>query len=223
MRGLYAIVDVSTLARHGVHPVPFAEAVLSAAPAALQVRAKDLAARPFLELLRELAPRCRRAGVPLVANDRADLAALGGCDMVHVGQDDLPVALVRRIAPRVAVGVSTHDASQLAEALASAPDYVAYGPVFTTHSKDNASPVVGLAGLAAAASMAAAVGVPLVAIGGIDVARARLVAEHAQAGAVISALFGEDPRDLDGVARSARALQAALRPRARDAALSAPS
>ncbi len=107
MRGLYAIIDVTTLSARAISPVEFAAAVLVARPAALQLRAKGVAAREVLGLLRALGPLCHRANVPLIANDRADLAALAGCDMVHVGQDDIGIDLVRRLAPSLGVGIST--------------------------------------------------------------------------------------------------------------------
>src|SRR6202050_4589727 len=159
MRGLYAIADVKTLATHGVDVIAFARAVVVARPAALQLRAKGLPARYMLSLLRALGPICRGAGVPLVANDRVDVAALAGCDGVHIGQDDLPYEIVHHLAPRLRVGVSTHELDQLARALPPRPWYVAYGPVYPTASKEGADPVVGVAGLRAAHAVARAAGV----------------------------------------------------------------
>jgi thiamine-phosphate pyrophosphorylase len=189
MRGLYAIADVGMLAARRLDPIAFAEAVLSVRPAALQLRAKDAPARETLALLRELAPMCHRVGVPLVANDRPDLALLAGCDLVHVGQDDIPIERARRLAPGIGVGVSTHNAEQLEIALALRPAYVAYGPVFETTTKANPDPVVGFAGLRAAYAQALAARVPLVAIGGISRERARLLVGGADAIAVISELM----------------------------------
>jgi thiamine-phosphate pyrophosphorylase len=156
-------VDITTLAARGVDPIEFAAAVLVARPAALQLRAKGIEAREVLGLLRALGPLCHRANVPLVANDRADLAALAGCDMVHVGQDDIGVDLVRRLAPSLGVGISTHTFAQLETALATKPTYVAFGPVYPTTSKHAPSPVVGVARLRDAYRAAALAGVPLVA------------------------------------------------------------
>src|SRR5215469_647022 len=135
MRGLYAIVDVATLAARRVDPLAFADALLEAGPAALQLRAKELSSQETLALLRELAPMCHRARVPLVANDRPDLAILAGCDLVHVGQTVMPIDRVRRIAPGLGVGVSTHTLDQLDAALAARPSYVAFGPIFPTTTK----------------------------------------------------------------------------------------
>ena len=123
-----------------------ADALLSARPTALQLRAKNEGGRATLNLLRRLRARCKEA--PLFANDRPDLATLARCDGVHVGQDDLPYAEVRRVVPgEMMVGVSTHGTEQLAAALSLKPTYVAFGPVFGTASKVNPDPTVGLAGL----------------------------------------------------------------------------
>jgi thiamine-phosphate pyrophosphorylase len=158
-------------------------------------------------VLRALKPLCVAAGVPLFANDRPDLAKMASCDGVHVGQDDLDIADVRRFAPDLKVGVSTHDEMQLRIAVAAAPDYVAFGPVFATASKERPDPVVGVEGLARAASIVAK-RVPLVAIGGIDLERASLIAPIADAGAVIAALL--PPDQTTDVEARARALHRAL-------------
>ncbi|MBX3228172.1 MAG: thiamine phosphate synthase [Labilithrix sp.] len=209
MKGLYAIVDTGLLARRGTDPIAYARAILEARPAALQLRAKDVPARAILSLLRALGPLCRQAGVPLVANDRADLATLAGCDVVHIGQEDLPYDLVHRIAPQLSVGISTHDLAQLERALADKPGYVAFGPVFATMTKVNPDPVVGIDGLRAAAAKTRAAGVPLVAIGGITLANAAEVAPHADAFAVIADLHPEGA-SLREVTERARAFQAAF-------------
>ena len=209
MKGLYAIVDTKLLEGRRTDPVAYARALLAVRPAALQVRAKDVGAREILAILRALGPMCRQLGVPLVANDRADLAALAGCEAVHIGQDDLPYDLVHRIAPQLAVGISTHTPEQLAKALTFKPRYVAYGPVFETTSKVNADPVVGIEGLRQASRLARDAGIPLVAIGGITLARVHEIVEFADAGAVIGDLYLPGATLAD-VTERARALHAAL-------------
>jgi len=209
MKGLYAIVDTKLLARRGTDPIDYARVVLEAQPAALQLRAKDLPARAILGLLRALGPLCRQARVPLVANDRADLAALAGCEAVHIGQEDLPYELVHRIAPQLSVGISTHSPSQLERALLARPRYVAYGPVFETSTKANPDPVVGVDGLALAAKRARLDGTPLVAIGGITLERIPAIAPHADAFAVIADLYPEGAT-LDDVRHRALEFQVAL-------------
>jgi thiamine-phosphate pyrophosphorylase len=224
MRGLYAIADAGVLEAHGVDVLAFGAAVLTVPLAALQLRAKDVSARQMLALLRELAPMCRRAGVPLVANDRPDLAVLAGCDMVHVGQEDMPIDRVRRIAPGLRVGVSTHTLEQLDAALAARPAYVAFGPVFATATKKDPSPVVGVEALRSAHARARDAGIPLVAIGGITSARAAGIAGDAEALAVISALLpppvaGRPAGEVLGeVAARARALAGVFEPALRPTA-----
>lgn len=209
MNGLYAIVDTTFLARRAMNPVDYARAVLEARPAALQLRAKDLPAREILCMLRALRPMCRHAGVPLVANDRADLAALAGCEAVHIGQNDLPYELVHRIAPQLSVGLSTHDPEQLERALLFRPTYVAFGPVFETRSKANAEPLVGASGLERAYRRTRAAGTPLVAIGGITLARVPEIAAYADAFAVIADLYPEGA-SLRDVSARAQAFQRAI-------------
>ena len=210
MRGLYAIVDhTSTLAR-GLDPLMLADALLIARPTALQLRAKDAPDDVVLHLLRALAPKCRRAGVLLVANDRADLALRAECDMVHIGQTDNSAAEVRAIAPSLPFGISTHDEPQLRGAVSDAPHYIAFGPIFTTSTKTHADPAVGLAALESAAL--ACKKIPLVAIGGLTLDRAQEVSRIADMAAVIGDLM--PPRHLeqdaayDWVVDRARAFQA---------------
>jgi thiamine-phosphate pyrophosphorylase len=196
MRGLYAIADVGTLRARRLEPVAFCEAVLSAPLAALQLRAKDATPRETLALLRAIAPMCRRSSVPLVANDRPDWAKLAGCDMVHVGQDDMPIERVRRLVPGLGVGVSTHNREQLDAALGARPSYVAFGPVFETTSKRNPDPVTGVVELREAYRRAVAARTPLVAIGGITRENAPSLLGATDAVAVIGELL--PPPTVDG-------------------------
>jgi thiamine-phosphate pyrophosphorylase len=209
MRGLYPIVDLDTLAKRNVAPLLLAEAVLTARPPLLQLRAKNQTPRAVLELLTQLKPLCARAGTQLFANDRPDLALLAGVDGVHVGQDDLPLEAVRRLPGNLRVGVSTHDHAQLAEALALRPDYVAFGPIFATSSKLGADPQLGLEALRRAAEMAKAAGIPLVAIGGLTLKHAPELALRGVLPAVISDLLA-DGGDATAIAVRAAAWQAEL-------------
>jgi thiamine-phosphate pyrophosphorylase len=214
MKGLYAIVDTTLLARRGTDPIEYARAVLAGDPAALQLRAKDVPARAILAMLRALGPLCRQAGVSLIANDRADLAALAGCETVHIGQEDLPYELVHRIAPQLAVGISTHDPAQLDRALSTRPSYVTYGPVFETPAKKCVDPVVGIEGLKRAHAQANAARIPVVAIGGITLSTVADVAPWADAVAVINDLY-PDGASLRDVTERALAFQSALGVRSR--------
>lgn len=194
-------------------PLAFADALLSVPGLfALQLRAKRCADRRSIQLARSLAARCRRAQTPFVVNDRPDIALLADADAVHVGQEDLSIRDVRRAAPGLLVGVSTHDLAQLDEALAEGPDYVAFGPVFDTRSKRSPDPTVGLAQLANAAERCRAAGVSLVAIGGITADNAAAVrAAGAASGAVIAALVSR-ASDAEALVAAASALHRALSP-----------
>ena len=206
MRGLYAIADVTILSQRSLSVEEVARAMLQARPAALQLRAKGASPREVLRLLRTIHPLCREEGVPLFANDRPDLAMLAGCEGVHVGQDDLPVSTVRRIAPGLRVGVSTHTLAQFEQALSEGPDYIAFGPVFATGSKTNPDAVVGLDALA---QVAARSFLPVVAIGGIDLERAAVIGTTTHLGAAIAALLPSG--DLSAITERTRAMHAALR------------
>src|SRR5215469_9284462 len=117
--------------------VPFLDAVLGAGVDIVQLREKGLEARDELGLLEVFADACRRHGRLLAVNDRADVALAAGADVLHLGQDDLPVPVARRIlGPHPLIGRSTHDPAQ-ADAAAGEPgvDYFCAGPVWTTPTK----------------------------------------------------------------------------------------
>jgi thiamine-phosphate pyrophosphorylase len=102
----------------------------------VQLRDKDLDARPLLARARVAAAVCREHGVPFVLNDRPDLALEVGADGVHVGQDDAPVSLARRIlGPDAIVGLSTHSQEDLAGAATEDASYISAGPVEATPTK----------------------------------------------------------------------------------------
>lgn len=208
VRGLYAIIDCDFLAKRGVEPLAQLEHLLTVNPAAIQLRAKSAGAREALALARQMAAACGARNVPFYVNDRPDLAVLAQSPGVHLGQLDLPLRDVRRLAPQLRIGISTHRLVEVEQALLDAPDYVAFGPVYPTQSKHNPDPIVGLAALEQAARRCRQAGVPLVAIGGIDESRAADVARHADAAAIISALLPAG--GLAEVSAAARRLHVAL-------------
>jgi len=164
---LYPILDTASLARLGLELEAAAEALLEGGARLLQLRHKGHFSRGLFARAERLAALCRQAGALFIINDRADIAALLDAGL-HVGQDDLPASEARRlIGPRRPLGLSTHNPAQFAAALAEPADYLAFGPVFPTASKENPDPVVGLDWLAELARQAHAAGRPLVAIGGI--------------------------------------------------------
>lgn len=166
----------------------------------VQLRDKDLDARPLLDAARRALRVCHALGVPFVLNDRPDLALEVGADGVHVGQDDAPPALCRRIlGPDAIVGYSTHAPAELDAALAEPVDYVSAGPVHATPTKPG-RPGTGLDYLRYAAGRAT---LPWFVTGG---ATPETVGAMAEAGArqfvVVRWLTGAD--DPEAAARSLR-------------------
>lgn len=127
-------------------------------------------------------------GSCFIINDRCDLALAVNADGVHLGQDDLPVADARRLlGPEKLIGLSTHNPGQVREAEELKPDYIGFGPIFSTATKADHDPIVGLEGLRAAR---ASTTLPLFAIGGITADRVgEILAAGANGVAVISAIL----------------------------------
>lgn len=148
----------------------FADAALAGGVDIVQLREKHLEARAELATLEVLAEVCARHGALLSVNDRADVARAAGADVLHLGQDDLPVALARRIVgDEIVVGRSTHDEAQAKVAAGEdGVDYFCTGPCWPTPTKPG-RPAPGLDLVRATA--AAAPERPWFAIGGIDEAR----------------------------------------------------
>jgi thiamine-phosphate pyrophosphorylase len=192
---LYPIVDVEVAARAGWAPRDLARAYLAGGARLLQLRAKALEGAAFLDLAHALVSDARAAGARVVINDRADIARLAGADGVHVGQDDLAPADVRRLVDEGAlVGLSTHTSAQIEAALAEPISYLAIGPVFSTLTKATGYDRVGYEAVRHAAARAATVGLPVVAIGGITLETApRVIDAGAASLAVITDLITDDP------------------------------
>ncbi len=184
---LYAIIDPAQSG--GRSSVEVAAALLASGVRLIQLRDKLASSRELYASAQGVAGSIRSAGGIFIVNDRADVALAVDADGVHVGQEDLPVESARALlGPAKLIGYSTHVLGQVREADQSSADYVAFGPIFPTASKENADAVVGLAGLARARM---ATRKPLVAIGGITLENARAVIEAgADSAAVISALVG---------------------------------
>jgi thiamine-phosphate pyrophosphorylase len=194
---LYAIIDFPLFA---ARPDPvsaiahFTEELIDAGASLIQLRDKSEPANAlrFLSCAREL-HRVTRDRATLIVNDRADLCLAADADGVHLGQDDLSPAAVKKIFDQIKdekkriIGFSTHNIDQLREADALPVDYIAIGPVFATSSKTNPDPVIGLEGVRVARRVTTK---PLVAIGGITRQNCRQVRDAgADSVAVISDLF----------------------------------
>ena len=165
----------------------------------VQVRAKQASSRDLLEIVKRVVAA---VSVPVVVNDRADIAIMAGAAGVHLGPDDLPVAAVRALAPRsFIIGASLGSGEEVASARGA--DYVGIGPAFGTASKGDAGPPLSFEEIAKLQQFAAA---PAVAIGGITEANVRgllAACPDLHGVAVLSSLFGVD--DVEGAARALRA------------------
>lgn len=178
----------------------------------VQLRDKAAGGRALLEEARALSALLAPLGVPLIVNDRVDVAVAAGAAGCHVGQSDLPAAAARALLGRDAIlGVSLDAVDQLADLDPALVDYVAHGPFAATATKPDAGGPVGAEGLAAVRRLSA---LPLVAIGGIDAGNAGLaIGAGADGVAVVSAIVAAaDPR---AASRRLRAAVEAARPHQR--------
>lgn len=199
---LHLVTDSALCGARGL--VAVAGAAVQGGATCVQLREKSLATRAFVERARALKALLAPLGVPLVVNDRLDVALACGADGVHVGQSDMAAEDVRRLWPDALIGLSVETPAQLRAAEDSPADYFGVSPVFATPTKTDAPPALGLDGLRA---MRALTRRPLIAIGGIDAANAAAVmAAGADGLAVVSALCAApDP------AAAARRLREAMR------------
>ena len=160
----------------------------------VQLREKNCGTREFMEEARAVRAATRALGVPLIVNDRVDVALAIGADGVHLGQQDMAIADARRLGPPGwIIGVSAETVADAVRAEKEGADYIGVSPVFATPTKTDAAPPLGLSGLR---QMRAATKIPLVAIGGIHAGNARDVIRAGADGlAVVSAIVAaDDPR-----------------------------
>ena len=197
---LYAVTDRAWVGRQTLPEQ--VEAALKGGATCVQLREKELDGAAFLEEAKVLAALCRRYGVPLIINDNVEVALASGADGVHVGQDDLTVEQVRRLAgDRLIVGVSAHSVEQALAAQAGGADYLGVGAVFATATKSDAH-VLPRETLA---EICRAVDIPVVAIGGISADNLlQLAGTGVDGAALVSAIFSAP--DIEGQCRKLRAL-----------------
>ena len=157
----------------------------------IQLREKHLSPAEFYADAIEAVRLAHSHEAKIIINDRVDIAIAVGADGVHVGQDDLPPAEVRTLlGPNAIIGFSSHSREQVLAALDLPINYLAFGPVFPTKTKDDPDRVVGLTELAAIRKLLS--GMPLVAIGGINEQNvADVIRSGADAAAVVSALYSD--------------------------------
>ncbi len=201
---LYVITDAG-LARGRSHQEVIEAAILGGATI-VQYRAKDVSTRQMVteaQVLRELT---RRAGVPFIVNDRVDVALAVDADGVHIGQDDMPVALARKLIGDRLLGVSAHSLSEAVQAVQDGADYLGVGPVFATPTKPDAAPPIGIDGLT---TIRRQISIPIVAIGGINQTNAAEVIRTGVEGiAVVSAVVAAE--DVAAAARQLIAIVSAV-------------
>jgi thiamine-phosphate pyrophosphorylase len=206
---LYLVTDPAMTARLGL--LATVAAAVEGGVTLVQLRHKEAPARDLIETGRALKALLAPRGIPLIVNDRADVAQAIGADGVHVGQGDQPPAIVRSLlGPRAIIGLSVTQEQELGAFDAAAADYVGLGPLFPTGTKLDAAPAIGAAGFS---RLRRRLRCPVVAIGGITAGNAAEAIECGADGiAVVSAICAAtDPR---AAARNLRtAVDAALKSR----------
>lgn len=155
----------------------------------VQLREKHIDTREFVALASEMKKTLAPFGVPLIINDRVDVALCSAADGVHIGQRDMPYEMARRLlGPDRIIGLSVENFAQIEQANAWDVDYIAVSPVFSTLTKTDTAPAFGVEGLRQAAGMSVH---PVVGIGGINEnTAAEVISAGADGIAVVSAIVG---------------------------------
>jgi thiamine-phosphate pyrophosphorylase len=180
---LYAILDPDQT--KGRDPGAVLQALLEGGARIIQLRAKTLSPRDFLGLARAIREQTRQSHCRFIVNDRADIALACGADGVHLGQNDLPLGAARKLMAEKIIGVSTHNEQQAREAERDGADYIGFGPMFGTTTKETGYAARGTDILRRVRN---AVRIPIVAIGGI---KENNVAGVWQAGADSAAIISD--------------------------------
>lgn len=184
--GVLHVITDTTLQSQFTH-AELAELAIEGGADTVQFRQKHGTTRELVAIAQQMQTVCTRHNVPLIVNDRADIALAVGAMGAHFGQDDLPVSIGRRILPTEAIiGASARTEEKILEAITEGADYIGFGPIYSTSSKPDAEAAKGLERLRRMCDIAAC---PVIAIGGIS---AETAGEVIQAGAhgiaVISAV-----------------------------------
>jgi thiamine-phosphate pyrophosphorylase len=202
---LYGIIGPENT--RGRDPALLVHAAAAGGMTLLQLRDKRGEARGMIATAQALKGALAGTGVPLLVNDRVDVAVAAEADGVHLGQSDIPPEIARRmLGDEAIVGLTVRDEAEARQAPVGMLDYICIGGVFATSSKVNETPPLGVEGLRRLVAIlrARAPGLPLAAIAGVDAANAGAVIRAGVEGvAVISALFGAE--DVEGAARALRA------------------
>lgn len=176
-------------------------AAIAGGATVIQLREKDIDTRRFIELGQQLLSITRAADVPLIINDRVDVALAVDADGVHVGQDDMPASIARRLlGPDKLLGVTVSNVEEARQAQTDGADYLGTNAVFATPTKTDTGQPMGLEGLH---QVSETVPLPLVGIGGVKIDNAAEVIRAGGAGvAVVSAVVAAD--DVEAAARRLR-------------------
>ena len=193
---LYAILDTSF--SKGRSPITILREFLAGGVKLVQLRAKELSSADFFSLAKEARQLTREAGAFFIVNDRSDIALACNADGVHLGQDDLPLHAARKLlGSDKVIGISTHDLDQARSAELNGADYIGFGPIFGSTTKDTGYSPRGLEMLR---EVCEAVKISVVAIGGITETNVAQVWEAgADSVAIISDLIGAE--DVAGKAK----------------------
>lgn len=203
---LYVITDAK-LSRGRSHREVIRAAIHGGATV-VQYREKEGTTRRLVEEARALLKLAHQMGVPFIVNDRVDIALAVDADGVHVGQDDMPAPIARKLmGPGKIIGVSAANLEEALQAERDGADYIGAGPIFATPTKPDAAPPIGLEGLA---EICRQVSIPVIAIGGINEENAAAVIRAGAAGvAVVSAIVAAP--DVEASARRLREIVEASR------------
>jgi len=188
---IYPITDVRI---SGISHLEQVERLIAGGATFIQVREKHLSPQDFYEAAAKVVTIARPLGVKIIINDRVDIALALKADGVHLGQDDMPPVEARKmLGVNAIIGFSTHTMEQVNEAMKFQIDYIAFGPVFPTQTKNDPDDVVGLNELRNVRNVIG--DVPLVAIGGINEANLlSVIAAGADSAAMIGSIISDSER-----------------------------
>jgi thiamine-phosphate pyrophosphorylase len=187
---LHVITDVVLQSRYS--HLELAEMAIAGGADTIQYRQKSGATREMIETAEQMRRLCAESGVTFIVNDRLDVAIASDADGVHLGQDDFPIPLARKLLGHRIIGGSAATLDEARKCLEEGADYIGFGPVYPTTSKGDASPVTGIEFVK---EVVAAIPLPMIAIGGVTADNAPELMEAGAYGiAVISAVCcQEDP------------------------------
>lgn len=182
---LYLVTDRSL--SNGRSTQTIVEAAIFGGVSCVQIREKNCSTREFVEQARALQPVLKQHRVPLIINDRLDIALAVGADGIHLGQEDMHISDARRLAgDKMIIGISAENLGDAIAAERQGADYIGISPVFATSTKTDTAPPLGLEGIR---RIRANLSIPLVGIGGIDQKNARdIISAGADGVAVVSAI-----------------------------------